>query len=78
MLCLYHSDFGGEVSEVVFMLCILSINFDGSCIESGIFTVKRGCAFSYAINGKSNGRLGKVCVKEDSSWIEFLHVKHGE
>ncbi len=21
---------------------------------------------------------GRVCVKEDSSWIEFLHVKHGE
>ncbi len=57
LLCLYYSDLGVEASEVVFLLCLLSINFDGSCRESGIVAVKRDCAFVYDINEKISGRL---------------------
>ncbi|EJF84904.1 hypothetical protein MCU_00012 [Bartonella elizabethae Re6043vi] len=64
MLCLYYIDWGVEALEVVFLLCLLSINFDGSCRESGIVAVKRDCAFVYDIMEKAAEDCGKVCVKE--------------
>ncbi len=61
-LFLYHRVFGVETSEIVFLLCILSINFDESCIESGIIAVERVCAFAYDIDEKRSGRLQQsVC-----------------
>ncbi len=62
-LCLYYNDFGVEALEVVFLLCVLSINFGGACRESGIVAVERDCAFVYVINGKSSERLWQSVCK---------------